>query len=154
MRLGTAGERVAPPSSEISVTRNHLAQQQADLVRQGAEMVRAWLQRFPKGTLPFALVRLGGESNTLLRWRCSGAGCRPRGGRFELERVVDLIAGLPAAVRARILEVEKARIELNYRYAMTTYALARLDNLERHRIALAQLRRSGLPANSDRSRRV
>lgn len=145
---------MAPSARETSELREHLAQQHAGLARRGAEVVRDWRQRFRKGVLPFGLVRLGGESNTLLRWRCTGAGCQPRGGRFELEQAGDLIAGLPAAVRARILDVEKVRIELNYRYALVAYALARLDDLERHRTALAQLRRSGAAANSDRSRRV
>lgn len=152
--MSAAGQPAAPSARDASELRDDLAQQRASLARSGAELVNDWRRRFRKGVLPFGLVRLGGESNTLLRWRCTGGGCSPRGGRFELEQAGDLITGLPPAVRARILDVEKARIELNYQYALAAYALARLDDLERHRTALAQLRRSGTAANSDRSRRV
>lgn len=154
MSRSPGGQQAAPSSRQVSELREHLAQQRASLARQGAELVRDWRQRFHKGVLPFSLVRLGGESNTLLRWRCTGAGCRPRGGRFELEQGGDLIAGLPVAVCGRILDFEKTRIEINYQYALATYGLARLDDLERRRTALAHLRRSGIAANSDRSRRV
>ncbi|MDE0855608.1 MAG: hypothetical protein OSA97_14420 [Nevskia sp.] len=154
MSRGSGGQQAAPSSREVPELREYLAQRRVSLARQGAELVGNWRQRFGKGVLPFSLVRLGGESNTLLRWRCTGAGCNPRGGRFELEQARDVIARLPAAVRARILDIEKARIELNYQYALAIYGLFRLDDLERRRTALAHLRRSEIAANSYDSRRV
>lgn len=107
----------------------------------GQALVVAWRQRFPKGSVPFTLIRLAGESNTLLRWRCSGAGCTPRGGRFELADRPDWLAALAPSVRSRILDFERDRITLNYEYALAVYVHARLLQLERHRLALGQLRR-------------
>ena len=114
----------------------------------GAGLTREWRQRFPKGSLPFTLMRLGGESNTLLRWRCSATSCRPRGARLELAQVRERITTLPAPVRGRVLQFEQARIELNYEYALVAYNLARLEDLDNHRTVLAGLRRPANPATT------
>ena len=137
----------APPQAELASLAGQLAQHTQALELRGQALVAEWRQRFPKGSLPFTLVRLAGESNTLLRWRCSGAGCMPRGGRFELADQPDWLAGLAPAVRSRILDFERDRVALNYEYALAAYAHARLVQLERQRLALAQLRRGiGKPA--------
>ena len=141
---------VAPSANRLQGLEDELAQRRADLAHRGAALVSEWRQRFPKGTLPINLVRLGGESNTLLRWRSSGAGHQPRGGRIEVAEAHEIICTLPAPVRARILLFEQNRIALNYEYALVVYAQARLLDLERHRTALARLRRTGNPAASKR----
>lgn len=128
-----------------------MAQRHRELAQGGAALARDWKRRFPKGSLPFTLAQLGGESNTLLRWRCSGKAFRPRGGRIELVQLREGIAALPAPVRARVLQFEQARIELNYEYALVAYHLARLEDLDRHRAVLAGLRR---PANPAANRKV
>lgn len=142
---------VGPSANELRGSLDTLAQRRTDIARQGADLVLNWRGRFRKGTLPLGLVRLGGESNTLLRWRCTGAGCLPRGGRVELSEMQDLLVPLPDAVRTRILDFERRRIEINHEYALVTYALARLVDLERHRAALAQLRRLGAARNFDKA---
>jgi hypothetical protein len=146
------GLEVAPTSAALlHEAAERLAQRKLDLAQRGAQLVRDWCRRFPKGSLPFHLVRLGGESHTLLRWRCTGPGCAPRGGRIELADQAALIVGMGAAVRERLLEAEQARITLNYEYALASYALARLNDLSRHREALGRLRRT---ANPGAGRRV
>jgi hypothetical protein len=137
---------VAPASAALlHEAAERLAQRRVELAQRGAQLVRDWRRRFPKGSLPFHLVRLGGESHTLLRWRCTGAGCDPRGGRIELAEQAPVIASMSPAVRDRLLEAEQARITLNYEYAMASYALARLNDLARHREALGRLRRTANP---------
>jgi hypothetical protein len=135
-----------PAAAQTQLLLAELALRRAELAQRGAVLTREWKQRFPKGTLPFTLTRLGGESNTLLRWRCSGNGCRPRGGRIELAQLRDRIAALPPPARARVLQYEQARIELNYEYALVAYAQARLVDLDRRRAVLSGLRRSGNPS--------
>lgn len=144
----------APSANEVRGSLDTLAQRRTDIVHRGADLVLNWRGRFRKGTLPFRLVRLGGESNTLLRWRCAGAGWLPRGGRVELPELQDILVPLPDAVRGRIWEFERRRIEINHEYALVTYAHARLVDLERHRAALAQLRLLGAARNFDNARRL
>ena len=145
---------VAPSANELRGSLDTLAQRHTDIAHRGADLVLSWRRRFRKGTLPFRLVRLGGESNTLLRWRCAGAGCLPRGGRVELTELQDILVPLPDAVRGRIWDFERRRIEINHEYALLTYAHARLVDLERHRSALAQLRRLGAARNLDKAGRL
>lgn len=143
-----------PPQAELGTLVEQLAQQRQGLEVRGQALVAAWRQRFPKGSLPFALVRLAGESNTLLRWRCSGEGCHPRGGRFELANQPDCVAALAPSVRSRIFEFERDRIALNYEYALAAYGQARLQDLDRHRQALGQLRRTIANGNPAPPRRI
>ncbi len=141
-----------PLAAQIQLRQAALARRRQELAQGGAALARDWKQRFPKGSLPFTLARLGGESNTLLRWRCSGSKAfRPRGGRIELAQLREGIAALPAPVRARVLQFEQVRIELNYEYALVAYHLARLEDFDRHRAVLAGLRR---PANSAANRKI
>ncbi len=108
---------------------------------QGLTLVQCWNEAFPRSTLPFRLVRLGGESNTLLRWR-SGARARESAGRrFELIQARDIFATLPEPVRKRVLEIEQQRIAINHEYALAAYAAQQLRRLMSQRNALAQLRR-------------
>jgi hypothetical protein len=131
-----------------------LAQQVQALEARGQALVAGWRQRFPKASLPLTLVRLAGESNTLLRWRCSGAGYVPRGGRFELADRPEFLAALAPAVRSRILDIEHDRIALNYEYALAAYAHARLLQLESHRLAVAQLRQGASGAKPAPTRTI
>lgn len=140
----------APPASQLRGVLDNLARQRQDLAHRGSALLLEWKERFPKGTLPLKLVRMGGESNTLLRWRCSGSAHQPRGGRIELADARMLIEDLSAPVRARILLVEQTRIALNYEYAVVVYAQARLMDVERHRASVSQLRRVGNPAATRR----
>lgn len=66
----------------------------------------------------------------------------------------DLLGALPEAVRGRILDFERRRIEINHEYALVAYAHARLVDLERHRAALARLRRLGAARNLDKARGI
>ena len=139
-----------PPAALTRLQLAALTQRRQELAQRGVGLAGEWKQRFPKGSLTFTLTRLGGESNTLLRWRCSGTACRPRGGRLELAQLQEDLAALPAPVRLRVLQFEQARIELNYEYALVAYQLARLEDLDKHRVVLAGLRR---PANPGATRR-
>lgn len=117
-----------------------LAQRQAELVQAGISLVQRWDAAFPRRAMHVRLVRLAGESNTLLRWRCSAAARSVRGGRFELIDEADLLLRLPAAVRQRLLEIERERIELNFEYALIVYQYQRMTVLMQQRSALAELR--------------
>lgn len=141
----------APPAALTRLQLAALTQRRQELAQRGAGLAREWKQRFPKGSLSFTLTRLGGESNTLLRWRCSGGACRPRAGRLELAQLREGLAALPAPVRVRVLQFEQARIELNYEYALVAYQLARLEDLDKHRVVLAGLRRPANPATTRRN---
>lgn len=108
---------------------------------EGMVLVQRWAQAFPRGTIPFRLVRLYGESNTLLRWRSSGKAWPVRGGRFELAAMQGQFLQLPDTVRARVLDFEQSRTRINYDYAITAYLAQRARALSEQRQALAELRR-------------
>lgn len=118
-----------------------LEQRRDQFEAQGVALVQRWAAAFPRGALAFRLVRLAGESNTLLRWRSSGTAHHVRGGRFELIDVRDSFAALPDRVRAGLLEFEQRRIAINHDYAIAAYRVQRLQMLTSQRQALAQLRR-------------
>lgn len=123
---------------------------------QGLRLVQCWNEAFPRGALTFRLVRLGGESNTLLRWRSGAGGRQAAGRRFELIQARDIFATLPEPVRNRVLEIEQQRIAINHEYALAAYAGQQLRRLLSQRDALAQLRRlhhvASRPPNPPRRR--
>jgi hypothetical protein len=123
---------------------------------QGLTLVQCWNEAFPRGALPFRLVRLGGESNTLLRWRSGAGGRQAAGRRLELIQAMDVFAALPEPVRNRVLEIEQQRIAINHEYALAAYAAQQLRRLLSQRNALAQLRRlhhvASRPPNPSRRR--
>lgn len=104
---------------------------------EGMALVEQWHQAFPHGTIAFRLVRMTGESNTLLRWRSDA---RVRGGRVELGDIPEALDALPSSVRRRVWRFEQQRIAINFEYAMAAYRAQRLDRLEAQRAALAALR--------------
>lgn len=118
-----------------------LEQQRDQCAAEGVALVQRWAAAFPRGALVFRLVRLAGESNTLLRWRSCGGGRQVRGGRFELIDARDSFAALPDRVRVRVLEFEQRRIAINHEYAIAAYRVQRLRMLASQRQALAELRR-------------
>jgi hypothetical protein len=120
---------------------NELERQRDQLEAEGVRLVQRWGAAFPRGTVPFRLVRLAGESNTLLRWRSSGGGREVRGGRFELIDARALFVALQDRVRIRVLEFEQHRIAINHDYAIAAYRVQRLRMLAAQRQALAELRR-------------
>lgn len=119
----------------------HELQQQRDaLAAEGLCLVQRWAATFPRGALAFRLVRLSGESNTLLRWRSNGRAAIPRGARFELIDAQDLVASLPQRARELLLDIEQQRIAINHGYAVAAYRARRLEMLLAQRDALARLR--------------
>jgi hypothetical protein len=109
----------------------------------GVGLVQRWAEAFPASSLPFRLVRLHGESNTLLRWRrCVRKPHQARhGSRFELINDIPAFTALPVSVRSVILDFERRRIQINYEYATAAYRVQRLKALAAQHAALADLRR-------------
>jgi hypothetical protein len=108
---------------------------------EGRRLAQQWTAAFPTA-MPIRLVRIAGESNTLLRWRCSTSTRAVVGGRFELIDELPLIQSLPESVQHRLLDFESSRIQLNFDYAMTLYQSKRLADYHRHVLALGDLRRA------------
>lgn len=117
-----------------------LEQRRDQLGAEGVALVQRWATAFPRGALAFRLIRLAGESNTLLRWRSSGTAHGVRGGRFELIDARDSFVALPDRVRVRVLDFEQRRITINHDYAIAAYRAQRLQILAAQRQALAELR--------------
>lgn len=117
-------------------------QRRQEQLAAGLTLVQRWVDTFPVRSVRFRLVRLAGESNTLLRWRrCARVQNAPHGSRFELADDPTVLLALPKSVRTVVLDYERRRLAINYDYAIAAYRVQRLRALQTLQAALAELRR-------------
>lgn len=119
-----------------------LTQRRYGLEQAALELIEGWRSAFARGSLPFYLTQLSGESLTLLRWRRAATTTGAGGRRFELMDTVETsLHAQPVAVRRLVFDFERRRIAVNYEYALTAYEQHRLTDLLRQRHRLAQARK-------------
>lgn len=82
----------------------------------------------PAAVCPVYLSRQGGnKSLTALFWRYSSTIKGKKGLRPKTNDFWQLIEKMPLALKNKIIEIEKQRIELNYDMAIVSYTIPRIE---------------------------
>lgn len=138
-----SGRPVAEHSIPLLLQRlDDLTQRRIELEQAALELIEGWRSAFARGSLPFYLTQLSGESLTLLRWRRAATTPGAGGRRFELMDTAETsLRAQAVAVRRLIFDFERRRVAINYEYALTAYEQHRLTDLLRQRRRLAQARK-------------
>ena len=117
--------------AETAITRQR--RRLACLTRLVDGLVQEWRGLYPRArgysrvTMPFYLCRMQQRSNTILRWRGSGAAGPLSQKRFHL--TPELLADFETAERQVILRFESKKNDLNYQVSMVKYEIERLAEL-------------------------